>query len=35
VYFDGDKVASLDKPTAAEAATQDKNAAKVKNGRIY
>ena len=35
VYFDGDKVAKLDKPTAAEAAAQDASAAKVKNGRIY
>jgi outer membrane protein assembly factor BamE len=35
VYFDGDKVARLDKPSAAEAAAQDASAAKVKNGRIY
>ena len=35
VYFDGDKVARLDKPTAAEAAKQDESAAKLKNGRIY
>jgi outer membrane protein assembly factor BamE len=35
VYFDGDKVARLDKPTAAEAARQDASAAKVKNGRVY
>ena len=35
VYFDGDKVARLDKPTAAEAAAQDATAAKVKYGRIY
>ena len=35
VYFDGDKVAKLDKPTAAEAAKQDASAAKIKNGRIY
>ena len=35
VYFDGDKVARLDKPTAAEAAAQDASAAKIKNGRIY
>ncbi len=35
VYFDGDKVARLDKPTAAEAAAQDASAAKVKNGRVY
>jgi outer membrane protein assembly factor BamE len=35
VYFDGDKVARLDKPTDAEAAKQDASAAKIKNGRIY
>jgi outer membrane protein assembly factor BamE len=35
VYFDGDKVARLDKPTAAEAAAQAASAAKIKNGRIY
>jgi outer membrane protein assembly factor BamE len=35
VYFDGDKVAKLDKPTAAEAAKQDASAAQIKNGRIY
>ncbi|HEY0746463.1 MAG TPA: outer membrane protein assembly factor BamE [Steroidobacteraceae bacterium] len=35
VYFDADKVARLDKPTAAEAAAQDASAAKIKNGRIY
>jgi outer membrane protein assembly factor BamE len=35
VYFDGDKVARLDKPTAAEAAAQDASAAKLKNGRSY
>jgi outer membrane protein assembly factor BamE len=35
VYFDGDKVARLDKPTDAEAAAQDASAAKLKNGRIY
>jgi outer membrane protein assembly factor BamE len=35
VYFDGDKVARLDKPTAAEAAAQDASAAKLKNGRTY
>jgi outer membrane protein assembly factor BamE len=35
VYFDGDKVAKLDKPTAAEAAAQDASAAKIKNGRTY
>ena len=35
VYFDGDKVARLEKPTDAEAAAQDASAAKIKNGRIY
>ncbi|HEY2683548.1 MAG TPA: outer membrane protein assembly factor BamE [Steroidobacteraceae bacterium] len=35
VYFDGDKVARLDKPTDEEAAKQDASAAKLKNGRIY
>jgi outer membrane protein assembly factor BamE len=35
VYFDGDKVARLDKPTAAEAAAQDASAAKLKSGRSY
>ena len=35
VYFDGDKVARLDKPTDAEAAAQDAAAAKLKYGRIY
>jgi outer membrane protein assembly factor BamE len=35
VYFDGDKVAKLDKPTAAEAAAQDASAAQLKNGRTY
>jgi outer membrane protein assembly factor BamE len=35
VYFDGEKVARLDKPTAAEAAAQDASAAKIKNGRVY
>jgi outer membrane protein assembly factor BamE len=35
VYFDGDQVAKLDKPTAAEAAAQDASAAKIKNGRTY
>src|SRR6202453_3961142 len=35
VYFDGDKVARLDKPSDAEAAAQDASAAKIKNGRIY
>jgi outer membrane protein assembly factor BamE len=35
VYFDGEKVAKLDKPTAEEAAKQDKSAAQIKNGRTY
>jgi outer membrane protein assembly factor BamE len=35
VYFEGDKVAKLDKPTDAEAAAQDASAAKLKAGRIY
>jgi outer membrane protein assembly factor BamE len=35
VYFDGEKVARLDKPTAEEAARQDASAAKVKAGRTY
>jgi outer membrane protein assembly factor BamE len=35
VYFDGDKVARLDKPSDSEAAAQDAAAAKVKYGRIY
>jgi outer membrane protein assembly factor BamE len=35
VYFDGDKVARLDKPTDAEAAAQDASAAQIKNGRTY
>src|SRR6202790_3808115 len=35
VYFDGEKVARLDKPSAAEAAAQEKSAAKIKNGRVY
>jgi outer membrane protein assembly factor BamE len=35
VYFDGDKVAKLDKPTDAEAAAQAASAAQIKNGRTY
>ncbi len=35
VFFDGDKVAKIDKPSAAEAARQDASLAKIKNGRIY
>src|ERR1700728_2466256 len=33
VYFDGEKVARLDKPSAEVAAAQDASAAKLKNGR--
>ncbi|MEP6886589.1 MAG: outer membrane protein assembly factor BamE [Gammaproteobacteria bacterium] len=35
VYFEADKVAKLDKPSAAEAAAQDASAAQIKNGRTY
>ncbi len=35
VYFDGDKVAKLDKPTDAVAAAQDASAAQIKAGRTY
>ena len=35
VYFDGDKVARLDKPSAAVVAEQNASAAKIKNGRTY
>lgn len=35
VYFDGEKVAKLDKPSAELAAEQDKSAAQIKNGRTY
>lgn len=35
VYFEDEKVARLDKPSAEEAARQDANAAKIKTGRIY
>ena len=35
VYFDGEKVARLDKPSAAVAAAQDASAAQIKNGRTY
>jgi outer membrane protein assembly factor BamE len=35
VYFDGDKVARLDKPTDELAAQQDASAARIKNGRTY
>jgi outer membrane protein assembly factor BamE len=35
VYFDGEKVARLDKPSAEVAAAQDKSAAELKKGRTY
>ena len=35
VFFDGDKVAKLDKPSAEVAAAQDASAAKIRNGRVY
>lgn len=35
VYFEGEKVAKLDKPTDAAAAAQDASAKQIKNGRIY
>jgi outer membrane protein assembly factor BamE len=35
VYFDGEKVARIDKPSAEVAAAQDASAAKIKNGRTY
>jgi outer membrane protein assembly factor BamE len=35
VYFEGDKVAKLDKPSPEEAAAQDARAKKVKYGRVY
>jgi outer membrane protein assembly factor BamE len=35
VYFDGDKVARLDKPTDAEAAKQAASAAQIKAGRSF
>jgi outer membrane protein assembly factor BamE len=35
VYFDGEKVAKLDKPAAAEAAAQEKSLSQIKNGRTY
>ncbi len=35
VYFDGEKVARLDKPSAAEAAVQEKSLLQMKNGRTY
>src|ERR1700736_5959531 len=33
VYFDGEKVAKLDKPSAADAAAQEKSLMQIKNGR--
>jgi outer membrane protein assembly factor BamE len=35
VYFEGDKVAKLDKPSDAVAAKQEASAAEIKNGRTY
>ncbi len=35
VFFEGEKVARLDKPTDAEAAEQEKSLSKIKNGRTY
>ena len=35
VYFDGEKVARLDKPSDEVAAEQEKSAAQIKNGRTY
>jgi outer membrane protein assembly factor BamE len=35
VYFDGEKVARLDKPTDAEAAAQEKSLSELKKGRTY
>jgi len=35
VYFEGDKVVRLDKPSDALAAAQDASLATVKNGRVY
>ena len=35
VYFDGEKVARLDKPSDAEAAAQEKSLLQIKNGRTY
>ena len=35
VYFDGEKVAKLDKPTDAQAAQQDKSLQAIKSRRIY
>lgn len=35
VYFEGDKVAKLDKPSAEVAAAQEKSLSQIKNGRTY
>ena len=35
VYFDGEKVAKLDKPSDAVAAAQEKSLTQIKNGRVY
>jgi outer membrane protein assembly factor BamE len=35
VYFDGEKVAKLDKPSDAVAAEQEKSLSLIKNGRTY
>ena len=35
VYFDGEKVAKLDKPTGAEAAAQEKSLSQINNGSTY
>jgi outer membrane protein assembly factor BamE len=35
VFFDGEKVARLDKPSAAEAAAQERALSQMKNGRTY
>jgi outer membrane protein assembly factor BamE len=35
VFFDGEKVARLDKPSDAVAAAQEKSLSQIKNGRTY
>jgi outer membrane protein assembly factor BamE len=35
VYFEGDKVATLDKPSPEVAAAQEKSLSQIKNGRTY
>jgi outer membrane protein assembly factor BamE len=35
VFFDGEKVAKLDKPSDAVAAEQEKSLSQIKNGRTY